>query len=1134
MLSYLFKLLFLVLFAFLVIFTYYYKFNFHLESFNAYTSYVVVMILFYFFYKGYNYILNKKEVSFTPIKLFLFFLIQLLLLSILFFSLNWSNWWLWVNMFFKILGYLFFPTIFVFTFISFWKYLLWKIKWFSDETNTFQFLSSLWVWFFVFITLITIFWFFWFYNLYVVFWVLIFLIWISYKDFFWVFAWVINYEIKLPDHTFSDEKFSIFSKINLYLLSSEFLFIVATFLISVNFINILRPMPIGWDDLWVYMNNPNLMSSAWSILNLWWMYAWQVFTGIWYMLSWATGAFFLNNVWGVLSLIVIVLTFKDLLKSREKTTFINIPLLAWVIFLALPMVIFQQAKDMKLDPGLFFVSAIVLYMVYYIFLKYLWYKNEKNIWGVSITTDKNIENETLEVTYKKETKHGFISYFTKYTHIGEDIFSNKSYLIYLLIVWVLAWFAFSIKFTSLLLISWIIWIIFYSKLWVAWFISYLSIYIAVFTKWWLWAMMNVVYPKDDVWLINNVFIWWIIIWVLLFIYSINKYSLKAFKNFLVILWVFLVWVALWVLPWWAKNIYDAWKVSVSSIISWKWDGFNVDYSKIYSKQELDEINKKDSVVSMTNSWTSMNEDLWRYFGYENGINNYLKLPYSLTMQSNQKWEFTDISYIFLALLPLILFLSYKSSWFALWAFVYTLFTFGFFFIPSVNSYFTNIFSQFNLPFWYIIIFWFFLIPFLYFIYSLNKDKHSVLFKLNLVFGVFYIFLWTISAFWIVWYGIMMYYSVLFAYSIWIYYLSSYNKEDEFKEKFFKFFGSIVILLIVSIYFFYSTFPHGFNNLKSSWYNTFKAWIHDNYTAIFEAHPDYYNVLVELNIKKDKQNEIVKNLISETKNQKLKDILTQNNISDLILLNEALKELSNIENKDANLELEKVKKDAIKLRSKIYKIVLYPEKEYKNTLWVYRIGTFLRYFITDNYKRLLEDSLVFDFNKYYYDESDINIWIERMKKMWVNYFLVDLNAATIDKDPSRNLTKRYENLLKTFTSPNLELINTDSICLKIALENYNKSSKSADDLATYMTFAWVNYESYGENWEVINRGVKQLECYNKILEYIKEDWKINENNYSYLLPIANYLNQNKISSQEELVRFFQTYVSHGWMVLFRIK
>jgi hypothetical protein len=67
----------------------------------------------------------------------------------------------------------------------------------------------------------------------------------------------------------------------------------------------------------------------------------------------------------------------------------------------------------------------------------------------------------------------------------------------------------------------------------------------------------------------------------------------------------------------------------------------------------------------------------------------------------------------------------------------------------------------------------------------------------------------------------------------------------------------------------------------------------------------------------------------------------------------------------------------------------------------------------------------------------------MKKMGLNYFLVDLNAATIDKDPRHDLTRRYENLLKTFKSNKLELIQSDSLCLRIALEEKNEN---------YMTMA----------------------------------------------------------------------------------
>jgi hypothetical protein len=63
-------------------------------------------------------------------------------------------------------------------------------------------------------------------------------------------------------------------------------------------------------------------------------------------------------------------------------------------------------------------------------------------------------------------------------------------------------------------------------------------------------------------------------------------------------------------------------------------------------------------------------------------------------------------------------------------------------------------------------------------------------------------------------------------------------------------------------------------------------------------------------------------------------------------------------------------------------------------------------------------------------------------------LVDLNAATIDRDSRHNLTNRYEKLLSTFRSDKLKLVDTDSMCLKVALEKYRKDSKKDD----YMNIA----------------------------------------------------------------------------------
>jgi hypothetical protein len=70
-----------------------------------------------------------------------------------------------------------------------------------------------------------------------------------------------------------------------------------------------------------------------------------------------------------------------------------------------------------------------------------------------------------------------------------------------------------------------------------------------------------------------------------------------------------------------------------------------------------------------------------------------------------------------------------------------------------------------------------------------------------------------------------------------------------------------------------------------------------------------------------------------------------------------------------------------------------------------------------------------FDTYYYDDS-YDLIYERMKKTSIEYLLVDLNAATIDDDPRKDLTRRYENLVKSFTSNRVQLIEADSVCLQI--------------------------------------------------------------------------------------------------------
>jgi len=1097
------------MFSFIVIFFYYLSPS-HKEIFNGYLIFFILIWSFYSIYKYFKTFFSGEKVSYSIKELIQYFLYILFVSCFLYFYFNHLNLLDSIWLFFKIIIYTIVPFLILFISTSFWKQIIFKIGLLKKDEKIFSFLISLSFWFFSFVTLIFILGLFWFYNIYSVLSVLLLFLAISYKNIISNFLGLLNFKIEFDNHILDWN--NLVKKINLYLLSSEFLFLVASLIISVNFISIIRPMPIGWDDLWVYMNYPRQMVNSWDVTFLWWMYAWQIFTGIWYMISEPIQAFFFNNVGWVLSFIVIILVVADLLKTTKKR-FLNIPLLLATIFISMPMIIFQQAKDMKLDSGLFFFSLIVLYLVYKVF---------------------------------------FLDYFSKKVKIVDKIkdslwffnWEKKNLLIFIFIIGLLSGFAFSIKFTSLLLIVSIISVLFYSKLGGLGFLGYLFLFISIFTKLGLWKYMNIVYPKDNLVLINLVSIFTFILSLLFFAWAIKRYSLKDFKDVLLKLFIFIIWIIVSLSPWIYKNITQTLEanknITLYTLLSWNQKKFVIDYTKIYPKNEVEKIKEKiKKENSLSSSWTIWNEDWWRYLGYEKWINNFVKLPWNLTMQVNQWWEFTTIWWLFLALIPgLFLFLPYRKDRFDIFPIILIWFEILLFVIPETRILFTDLLAKIDLPNGYIVLFLLFLIPTLYFLYALKNTKFTVLFKVNLVFTSFYTFLWTISAYWVVWYGIMMYFWMLLMIGIGLHYIVSYKEDEDKKSLILKMYSSVVVFWIFLVWFLMSVFPHTFNNLKNAWYPYIKMGLFTPTELIFAYHKDYLPILYNLNIKNTARDKFLEDSFSD-ENLKilakpyLGDVKKLDAFLNLLEKKQYSRVLWNLSSKLSNKEKLKLSKDAKNTKLNIYNGILNPKDDYKNTTWIYRIGTFLRYFIVNNYDRLYEDSLLKNFD-YYFNDKNPDIVVDRMKKFWLKYLLVDLNAATIDKDPKHDLTRRYEDLLRTFTSDKLKLIETDSICLKLAREKYYYSNHTKKDLQDYINLAFVNSESY-KDWKVINRWTKLAKCYEEIIDTIKS-WEVSNNRYEYLIPIVNWINANPQLAKniKALSKFLQQNVPAWSKVLFEIR
>ncbi|MDD3645890.1 MAG: hypothetical protein PHH06_00620 [Candidatus Gracilibacteria bacterium] len=1118
MVNYLLKVLALIVFSFVVIFIYYMPSLGHVENFDGYMSYAVIMLVIYSIYKYYQISFGGDKVKFSLVGILGFFLLHLFILSTLFFSYNGFSLGYGLTLFFKIIGYSIIPIIIVFLNVSFGKKLInlagidrdkYSFHIEEDKNGIYTFLFSLGLGFFSFLTLLTVLGIFGFYNLFTVSALIILFGIFSFRELKEVWRGFLDYRITYTNHDLKSD--SLIKNIALKLLSTEFLFIVATLIISINLISIVRPMPIGWDDLGVYMNYPRQMAYAGQIFGLGGMYAWQVFTGIGYMIGEPNQAFFLNNLGGILSFILIILVLSDLIKSERKTL-INIPLLLATLFISLPMIIFQQAKDMKLDAGLFFISLIALYVLYKTFFTELFEKKQS-------------------IISKLKEKIGI-----------EDKEKSTILLKILFLIGILAGLAFTIKFTSLLLISAIIGALFYIKTGGFGFIGYLGVFFAVFTKFGLWKYMNVVYPVDNTVLINSFSIISFIIGAVFLSIGVKRNTIGEFKKLLIRLGVFLLGVFVAMSPWIAKNIYESGgDISISKILNGSAERFVVDYEKIYTPEEKKEIDNNYSFGKMSDVGQTTNEDFGRYFGYEEGINNYVKLPWNLTLQLNQGGEFTNIGFLFLALLPAILiFLPFRKEYYSLAVVTFLVLEILLFLIPVTKEYLTGLMSSITLPFGYLVLLGIFIAITSYLLFLLKHSKLMTLFRINLVFTSFYVFLWAISAFGVVWYGIMMYFGFLIMIGISLHYMTGYNDEKDTKELNAKFFGAGIILIIFGVWFLASVVPHAFNNLKNAQYPYYKSSQYTKEELVFGYHHDYLKMLFTLNIAKDKREEFI---LSKLNDDNLKNII-QNYTGDIYAVSEILKiieagSFEKIFSKDVLAKFDQNKLNLLKQKAResklaIYNGILKPSLEYKNSEGVYRIGTFLRYFIVDNNKRLYEDALIVSFDKYINSEN-VDKTVDKMKKIGLSYLLVDLNAATIDQDPRHDLTRRYENLLKTFTSERLTLVETDSICLKYALEKYNLSDKTDEDLKEYMILAGVNFESYTEDGETIGRQNKQIYCYQSIINTINSG-EVLKNKYSYLNEIKDTLisKKDELDTEEKQVYEVSKFAPHGARVLFEIR
>lgn len=95
--------------------------------------------------------------------------------------------------------------------------------------------------------------------------------------------------------------------------------------------------------------------------------------------------------------------------------------------------------------------------------------------------------------------------------------------------------------------------------------------------------------------------------------------------------------------------------------------------------------------------------------------------------------------------------------------------------------------------------------------------------------------------------------------------------------------------------------------------------------------------------------------------------------------------------------------------------------------VYRIGTFIPYFIRENDRRVLQDNQLGFFHTLTQKFRDRRTITEALKASGYRYILVDLNTASIDKTPEKTLTQKFNSFLGyLFGNDDLELLATNRV------------------------------------------------------------------------------------------------------------
>lgn len=476
---------------------------------------------------------------------------------------------------------------------------------------------------------------------------------IAYKHTIWFLRTTLIDEICEPENEIS---FSI-----------VFLTSLLVFNFVINLIGVTRPIPIGWDDLGVYMNIPNILYKTGSLMIGQNAYYYSLFMSLGFIVfkttSLALGISYLGSVLAMGSLFLFARKFLKVVPT----------LMLLVTFYSLSSVSFLSNIDMKTDMGLLFMSLIGINLIFDCF-KYL---REK--------ADELAEN-----------KKPFL----------KNVFEHSKFVKYIILVGMIAGFLFGSKYTMfILIIAFGSMIMYHFMRERGLIISFLTAMILVFQLN-LFKYSGVEFDEQTAQLITYFSAGAIVITLITYIFK--RPNWKNLYYSIIAIFVFGFTIFLTFSPWLIKNYSETKKISTNTLLygkntmpSLSISAVNKRYKNLHpeqfennikenskiinenqnSKQKIDhngstgdtatkttrgdiqdEKDTSDSDLTHDLDFKSsgLYESVTRYLGYDKGALRFLTVPYDITLNINTGPRTVyDIGYLLIMVLPLLIIWVFK-------------------------------------------------------------------------------------------------------------------------------------------------------------------------------------------------------------------------------------------------------------------------------------------------------------------------------------------------------------------------------------------------------------------------------------------------------------------------------------------